>query len=156
MRDNFTQRVKLVVSQRCGMRCSNPECRRATIGPHTHWGKVVNIGVVAHISAATPGGPRYDTRLTSDERRSIENAIWLCQTCARVIDADPKTYTTELLKKWKADAERLAFATLTTFQDAAWPDEIKHQCHKLLKACDEADTTNAKGQSLENLIEVPL
>lgn len=72
---------------------------------HSEEDKVINIGVAAHITAAAPRGPRYDPALSVKERKSIRNAIWLCQTCAKLIDSDMPEYTVELLRKWKRVAE---------------------------------------------------
>jgi ribosomal protein L37AE/L43A len=47
-----------------------------------------NIGVAAHISGAAPGGPRYDASMSSEARKSINNGIWLCANCARLVDGD--------------------------------------------------------------------
>jgi hypothetical protein len=46
----------------------------------------VNVGVAAYITAASPGGPRYDPALTTDQRSGGENAIWLCQTCGKLVE----------------------------------------------------------------------
>ncbi len=43
--------------------------------------------------------------MTVEERRSIENGIWLCSICAHTVDTDPVVYTVELLKRWKKQAE---------------------------------------------------
>jgi hypothetical protein len=61
--------------------------------------------VAAHITAASPDGPRYDPVLSQDERRSQNNGIWLCQTCAKLVDNDPLRYHAEMLREWKAFAE---------------------------------------------------
>jgi len=74
----------------------------------------VNIGVAAHISAAAAGGPRYDTSLSSDERISIRNGIWLCQNCAKLIDNDPERYSSVTLLSWKKGAEEAARAAVET------------------------------------------
>ncbi len=110
MRDDFTQRIKTKLAQRVGVQCSSPACRKPTSGPHVEPNEAVNIGVAAHISAAAPGGPRYDESLTPEERRSIENGVWLCQNCAKLVDSDPDRYTAAVLRSWKADAERTADA----------------------------------------------
>lgn len=47
-----------------------------------------NAGVAAHITAASPGGARYDAALTPEARADIGNGIWLCQNHARLIDND--------------------------------------------------------------------
>lgn len=90
MRDDFNQKTKDILFRRAGARCSNPNCRKPTSGPHTDADKTVNIGVAAHITAAEKGGPRYDHYMSSEERKSIENGIWLCQDCAKLIDSDEK------------------------------------------------------------------
>ena len=57
------------------------------------------------MTAASPGGPRYEASLTSIERASPSNGIWLCQTCSKLIDSDVNRYTVEFLRSWKAQAE---------------------------------------------------
>jgi formylglycine-generating enzyme required for sulfatase activity len=107
-RDDFSAAVKRIVAARVGYRCSNPDCRKQTSGPQADLDKAVNIGVAAHITAAAPGGPRYDPDLSSEERGAIDNALWLCQSCAKLIDSDVGRYTVELLREWKEGAERAA------------------------------------------------
>lgn len=103
-RDNFTPAVKTKLAKRVAFICSNPSCQKLTIGPNTKKG-MNNIGVAAHICAAAPGGPRYDETMTEEERKSIDNGIWLCQSCAKLIDSDEIKYTVELIKKWKEKME---------------------------------------------------
>jgi hypothetical protein len=108
MRDEFDENTKEVLARRVGERCSNPNCRKLTSGPQVNPTKALNIGVAAHITAASPGGPRYDVRLSSDERKSIENGIWLCQNCAKLADNDAQRYTGDLLLEWKKLSEQAA------------------------------------------------
>lgn len=107
MRDDFTQATAQQLAKRVGFRCSNPECRKPTSGPGADGG-TVNLGVAAHITAASEGGPRYDGLLTSQARRDAENGIWLCQQCSRLIDADASTYEAVDLEAWKDFAEAAA------------------------------------------------
>lgn len=93
---------------RVGMRCSNPHCQRLTSGPTADPSRSLSIGVCAHITAASQGGPRFDERQTAKQRRSAENAIWLCQSCGTLVDRDTASYTVSLLKEWKQRAEDLA------------------------------------------------
>src|SRR5207302_9515453 len=65
----------------------------------------VNIGVAAHIAAASSGGPRYDCKMSADTRGSIANGIWLCQDCAKLVDSDEDRFTAEILSEWKVVAE---------------------------------------------------
>jgi hypothetical protein len=78
-RDEFPEATKRAVAARAAYRCSNPDCRAPTAGPQVEPGRTLNLGVAAHISAAAVGGPRYDPGLSSEQRRDIANAIWLCQ-----------------------------------------------------------------------------
>ncbi len=110
MRDDFSSSIKRTLASRVGSRCSNPICQRLTSGPDTAPMQSVNIGVACHISAASPGGPRYDESQASLDRKSITNGIWLCQICAKLIDSDLAKYTKEVLENWKETAEYSAAA----------------------------------------------
>jgi len=118
-RDEFAKSVTDALAKRVGVRCSNPGCRRATAGPRTEPTKTVNIGVAAHITAASAGGPRYSASLTAEQRSSIENAIWLCQNCAKLVDNDSDRYTANLLGAWKARAEEDARAAVEGFPEGS-------------------------------------
>lgn len=87
------------------MLCSNPECRAHTTGPQTDPLKIVNVGVAAHITAAAPGGPRFDSGLSDKERAAATNGIWLCQNCAKLIDSDTARFSASHLRGWKLAAE---------------------------------------------------
>lgn len=109
-RDSFPKRVVELTFKRVAGRCSNPSCRTQTIGPSAEPLAVVNTGVAAHIFAASPGGPRYRSDMSSNDRRAFGNAIWLCASCATRIDRDTVSYSAELLFGWKKDAEERARA----------------------------------------------
>ncbi len=107
-KSDFLPEIKELLAKRVASRCSNPNCRRTTSGPATDPKKSVNIGVAAHITAASPGGPRYDETLSSEERRSPDNGIWCCQNCAKLIDNDEPLYSVDLLQRWKSLSEEAA------------------------------------------------
>jgi hypothetical protein len=107
MRDDFSKSTKDTLARRVNYCCSNPKCRKPTSGPHTNANKTMNIGVAAHLTAASEGAARYDTSLSNKQRRSIENGIWLCQSCAKLIDNDSKYYTLEKLQGWKNMVESI-------------------------------------------------
>ena len=105
MSDDFSALVKGVLAARVGNLCSRPECRALTSGPQADPAKALNLGVAAHITAASPGGPRYDSGLLPEERSAPANGIWLCQNCAKLVDNDVSRFSVQVLKTWKADAE---------------------------------------------------
>ena len=128
-RDDFDKKTKDTLAKRAGFLCSNPQCRRSTSGPHSDPTSTVNIGVAAHITAASPGGPRFDPELTPAERQYITNGIWLCQSCAKLVDTDVVFFTVSLLKQWKVGAEQHARNLIEQKLRDGWanvlPDELK-------------------------------
>ena len=134
MRDDFSQRIKETLAKRVGYRCSNPRCRKTTSGPHSTSDKSVNVGVAAHITAASMGGPRYDSSVDADHRASVNNGLWLCQTCAKLIDSDPAKYTTTVLNDWKETAEHLAS---TEIHHTSVPVDASFATHSIQFAVDD-------------------
>jgi hypothetical protein len=108
VRDEFTHTVKRTIALRVNYRCSNPICGANTSGPQLDPVKSLSVGVAAHITAAAPGGPRYNSNLSEEQRKSSENGIWLCQNCAKLVDNDPLRFAEDLLRHWKQAAEQCA------------------------------------------------
>ena len=104
-RDDFTKKTVDILAKRVGYICSNPQCRKHTVGPNTDKEKATIVGIAAHITAASVGGPRYDGTLTPEQRKDIDNGIWLCTNCSTLIDKDPDAFPVNLLNDWKKDAE---------------------------------------------------
>jgi hypothetical protein len=121
-RDDFSRQTRDRLAMRVGVRCSNLTCRKLTTGPRTESPYIINIVVAAHITAASPGGPRYDVSLSSQQRESGQNGIWLCQNCAKLIDNDPARYPAEVLRDWKAKAEACALSELEGKETIPPPD----------------------------------
>lgn len=105
-RDDFSAKVLMILYKRAGGKCCR--CGAATFGPDTNPHKSVNIGQGAHIAAAAPLGPRYDEKMSPEERSSATNGMWLCSNCHDIIDRDVKEYPTAKLKKMKKEAEDYA------------------------------------------------
>ena len=150
MREEFPKEIKRVIASRAGWRCSNPRCRAFTEGPHSDSGRSFSVGVAAHITAASPGGPRYDPEIKTEIRRGPENGIWLCGTCARQIDIDERRYAIRVLRMWKADSEELVArevgrpaepsADLQPIRYSAvglWPECLWWPAHRLRKVVFE-------------------
>jgi hypothetical protein len=107
MRDDFSVPVKALLARRVAYKCSFSGCSAYTIGPAEAPDQAVSIGEAAHITAAAPGGPRYDPNLTADERSSYSNGIWMCKNHARLIDVD-ESFAADTLRTWKLGAETRA------------------------------------------------
>lgn len=106
-RDDFSPSTKDRAAKRSAYRCAF--CGKPTIGPSFENNRAVsNTGVAAHICAAAPGGKRYDKNMTQEQRMSIDNCVWMCQTHAHLIDTDEATYTVSVLKEMKQKAELAA------------------------------------------------
>ena len=120
-RDDFSGAIKEVLAKRVAYRCSNPNCRSITSGPHSDASRAINLGVAAHIAAASPGGPRFDEHQSPGERGAIENAIWLCQKCAKLIDSDVVTFPIGTLKNWKVAAETEILRSIGVQNDDNYP-----------------------------------
>lgn len=105
-RDDFSQSVKTVLAGRAGWKCSFPQCNRSTAGPAIEsLDKWIKNGIAAHITAAAPGGPRYDASMSPEQRSDISNAIWMCPTHGSLIDKEQTAYSVEEIKSWKIAAE---------------------------------------------------
>lgn len=109
--DEFPPAVVRSLELAAGTRCSAPFCRQDTTGADAI-GDVVRIGVAAHITAKSPKGPRYDASLSSTQRKSPSNGIWMCQDHARLIDVEDPRYPPELLREWKRLAEQRPLAAM--------------------------------------------
>ena len=81
MADDFSTLVKKALSDRVGHLCSKPDCRALTTGSRMNPGRAVNLGVAAHITAASLGGPRYDPDLCPRAQFTLERNLALSELC---------------------------------------------------------------------------
>ncbi|NKA72377.1 HNH endonuclease [Ralstonia solanacearum] len=142
-RDEFSASVIVALRERVGSLCSNPACRCATTGPHSDNFGAARVGVAAHITAAAPGGPRYDASLSKEQRTSAENGIWLCRVCERKIDVDPERYSVSLLLDWKRKAEEEADRNLGIPRSGSQPKASDSDYH-----CPHCDTGFLSGRTV--------
>lgn len=91
---------RILYSQSAGI-CSLPDCNMPVVfDKETGKGHFSNL---AHIEAYSEKGPRFNPKLSIEERNSEENIIIVCANCHKKIDTDTETYTVEKLKKIKQD-----------------------------------------------------
>lgn len=106
-RDDFDKGVIDALGKRAAYICSNPQCRTLTIGPSSdNETTFIYIGKGAHICAASSGGPRFDPNMSPEDRKSINNGIFLCSNCADMIDKNGgMDYPVDQLREWKTQHE---------------------------------------------------
>lgn len=123
-RDDFSLAVKRDLRDRAGGLCSQPQCRASTVGADASTTDGVSVvGIAAHIRAAAPGGPRYDSSQTAADRASIKNAIWLCPRCAALIDKNNgRNFSVARLLEWKVSAEKKSATALLFSGSLSRPD----------------------------------
>ena len=105
-RHEFSAKTKHQIGQRAGWHCTDPSCRQLTVGSNSDGTGETNLGLAAHICAAAPGGPRYDENQTPEQRKSVDNGIWMCRQHGTAVDAKDSKYTPKLLHEWKAQAQK--------------------------------------------------
>ena len=108
-RDNFSTSTKERLAHSAGYRCSKPDCGITTRGAASDGKGTINIGVAAHITAASPRGPRFDPKLTIEQRKAFSNGLWLCENHGKLVDSDESQFTVEELHTWKRLAQRRSF-----------------------------------------------
>lgn len=121
---SFTAAVQEVVARRTGFRCSNPRCRKPTMGPFgTRFDSYIYLGEVAHICTTQPKSERFDGTLSIERRGGVANAIHLCCTCNKIVNQNPSGsasngYTAALMREWKQQAEAQAETALLRGEDS--------------------------------------
>ena len=103
---NYTDNTVKQLYGLSGNACANPECRKILIENGIH------LGEIAHISAVSPNGPRYDPNMDDNERRDYKNLILLCPECHNKIDTTSEDYPIELLYSWKKNHEKIVVSNV--------------------------------------------
>jgi hypothetical protein len=79
--------------------CQRPECaNRLFVDTGT---KNVHVAEMAHIIAASGGGPRANTTLSKADKGSYVNLILLCVNCHTTIDKAPVDFPDGTIREWK-------------------------------------------------------
>lgn len=109
-RDDFSSLTRDLLAKRSGYICAYPGCKRMTVaGSDDRKSGLTITGVAAHITAASKKGPRYDPRMSTEERAGETNGIWTCQIHGKFIDDNPSKCSVEELRRWKAQHEKWVF-----------------------------------------------
>lgn len=90
----------------CNPICQNPLFVDVGMALTTHFGEI------AHIIAASPGGPRGDATVPVPNRGERENLVLLCANCHTVVDKTPDSHPVEMLLAWKEQRRAAVEAAL--------------------------------------------
>lgn len=99
----FSKSVRTIVAERASYICSNPGCRCLTLHlSDIDQGKAVFRGKATHICAPLENCVRYDAQMNGNQRKAIDNAIFLCVKCADLINRNKGAdHSVSLLRSWK-------------------------------------------------------
>lgn len=107
---------------RSGGVCAFPKCGKhltyeAQVGHDTY------VGEAAHIRGEKPSAARYDDSMTSTERDSVHNLIYLCTDHHTIIDKVEADWPTATLMQLKKSHEaQVRQAMEEAFADVAFPE----------------------------------
>jgi hypothetical protein len=103
VRLSLTEATKRRLWSESGGYCSNPQCAAVLFDEAAG----VDFAEMAHIIAATSGGPRDadSVQFSERDRAHHSNVIVLCANCHKKIDKAPDAYPAELLRDWKKQHE---------------------------------------------------
>lgn len=81
--------------------CQNPACANELFVDAL--GRSIHIAEMAHVFAATDGGPRTNPNLSQVERGTFENLIMLCANCHTMVDKVPEAFPDWMMLNWKRE-----------------------------------------------------
>ena len=110
---DFSKSVKSALAHRAAYVCANPECHCLTLSlSGDDAAKVTYRGRAVAICGAE-GGPRHDPAMNGNQRKAIDNAIFLCAKCAELTSRNKGAhYPAALLRGWKEQHKRWVRANL--------------------------------------------
>lgn len=124
-----------------GNECAHPDCSKKLIAEDG----ISIISKICHIAAASKEGPRFDEKMTDDERRGFNNLVLLCDEHHVIIDNkdNESQYPTLLLKKWKSDHEKKILELISS----------KNLLSKYPLALNKV--INAIGSNIDEILDLP-
>ncbi len=105
-----------------GNKCAFPKCNERLVDSDYNM-----IAQICHIEAAEPGGERFNPNQSDEERRDFSNLILLCAN-HHIVTNDVIVYSVDVLKKMKAEHEKLNQENGSIFTD----DDLTKLIVKLL------------------------
>ncbi|MFX3643322.1 MAG: hypothetical protein ACE3L7_32520 [Candidatus Pristimantibacillus sp.] len=93
--------VLRTLALRSGNECAYPDCPAEIVDSENDY-----VGELAHIEAAEPKGPRFNPEQTDEERRGIDNLMFMCHPHHTKIDNNIEKFPVERLKEFKYNHEK--------------------------------------------------
>ncbi len=82
-------------------KCAFPQCDHPILNPQGNY-----VAELCHIEAAEPGGPRYNSSQSDEDRRAYTNLLFMCHAHHKETD-DESLFSVAKLQKIKNDHEAL-------------------------------------------------
>ena len=105
-----------------GNQCAFPGCMQPLIDDDEDY-----LAEICHIEGANEGSQRYNSEMTDEERRNVNNLVVLCRIHHAKVDKNPGKFTVSCLQKIKANHEKLSRAYPYQLADQALQQIIKEQ-----------------------------
>ncbi|QDV56252.1 hypothetical protein [Rosistilla oblonga] len=99
-----TKEVKTLFAH-SGNQCAYPKCKQRLVEPATKHDGAAVIGKIAHIIADSHDGPRGRVAISDDDKNLHPNLVLLCGNHHDLVDAQPNTFSVQVLRQMKADHE---------------------------------------------------
>jgi hypothetical protein len=152
---DYTRATVMALAHYSGGLCYCPGCPEPVL--RVVEDKVHLIVQIAHIRGAFPGSCRYEASMTDDQRRDLPNLMLLCDPHHQQADSKEreKTYTREVLERWKAQREadpqaalqRLREVTPAALRDIV-ADGLKQHDTRLLGAIERLEASDREAAIL--------
>jgi len=152
---DYTRATVMALAHYSGGLCYCPGCPEPVL--RAVGDKVHLIVQIAHIRGAFPGSCRYEASMSDDQRRDLPNLLLLCDPHHPQVDSKEreKTYTREVLERWKAQREadpraalqRLREVTPAALRDIV-ADGLKQHDTRLLGAIERLEASDREAAVL--------
>lgn len=143
-----------LLDTRSGNECAYPDCSKGLIAEDG----ISIISKICHIEAASKGGPRYNEKMTDDDRRGFDNLVLLCDEHHVMIDnkENESLYPVSVLKRWKNDHEKkilelISNKNLLSKHPLALNKVVNSIGKKMDEILDLSETKNAPGVGVKIL-----
>jgi hypothetical protein len=130
--DPRNEHVRAVLA-RSGNQCAFASCAHPIINEHNQF-----VAQLCHIEGAAQGGPRYNARMTEEERRSDKNLLLLCYR-HHVETNDPVRFPVNAMREMKRAHEvRFAEEPYLPAAEAVW--SVAREAAEYWARVDRANT----------------